>query len=148
MSESAQTRFRQNDGIELAVVQFLNAGFDIASVFRHLQIRANVQQLSLSARAACSNLRPGRQHVKRHRLQSFGTSDGDMSRQDQRVGDRGTFRNSGQLQSRGRVGWEVFQTMNSEVGFAAQYGILNFFREDSLPSHRRQSRRAISIADR
>ena len=148
MPKTPQSGFRQNDRVELSVVEFLHPRFDVAPVFQHLQVRSNVQQLSLPTRAAGSDSRSCRQHIKRHRLQPLRDRDIDMSRQDQCIGDWRTLRNPGQFQSVRRVSGQVFQAMNSEVRSVTQHRVLNFFSKDALPAHRSKGRRPITVADR
>ncbi len=63
-SQPPQARFGQNQGVEIALLEFADPSLHVAADIFHLQVGADVQQLRPAPQAARADARPRRQPQK------------------------------------------------------------------------------------
>ncbi len=120
-SQPLETRRRQDNRVELAVLQLRESRIDIAAQRLDGQIRAHQPELRLAAQARAADPRTLRQRVQRR-----------PGPADQRIRVVGPFENRCQAKAGGHLGRDILHGMDGDIRLARLHRNFEFLDEQAL----------------
>src|SRR5579863_3985358 len=118
-TQALQAGGGQDDGVVFALLEFAQAGVDVAAQGMNVEIGADGLELRLAAQAGGADARALGQVFDIREMPRAESVAGIFS-----LGDGGNFK------SWGKFGGQIFQRMHGEIDLAGGEGFFNFFRED------------------
>ena len=124
--EPFQSGRGQNNSIELAGVEFAQTCIDVTAQSMQIQSRESMPQLNLTPQTAGPDRCAGRQILK------FRTV------RDECIAWIFAFRNRGEVDSIGKLKWNILQAVHGKIDAAVEQRFVDFLREQTLAADLRQ----------
>src|SRR5579863_10285647 len=120
-TQALQAGGGQDDGVVFALLEFAQAGVDVAAQGMNVEVGADSFELRLTAQAAGADARTLRQFLK---TRIVARAEG--------VARVFPFCDGGDFESGGKFGGQVFQRVHGEIDAAGGEGFFNFFRKHAF----------------
>lgn len=127
-------------GVEFPLVEFAKACFHISSGFGEDEVGSGVQELCATAEAAGADAGTLGEFFP----SEIGRGGGG---EDEGIGGFGPLGDGGQGEMRMRIGREILQAVNGQIGKIGEDGVLNFPGEDSHAAETAERAGEVAVAD-